>query len=86
MAGPHTPDPGAERRTFAVAVLVVSTWLVMTATGGLFLLAVSLKEMVGDFGWPRVVPSLAYAFFFAGSGIGVPSARSQVAPPSEERM
>ena len=70
MAGPRTSDPGAERRTFAVAVLVVSTWLVMTATGGLFLLAVSLKEMVGDFGWPRAVPSLAYAFFFAGSGIG----------------
>ncbi len=70
MAGPRTPDPGAERRNFAVAVLVVSTWLVMTATGGLFLLAVSLKEMAGDFGWPRAVPSLAYAFFFAGSGIG----------------
>ena len=70
MAGPCTPDPGAERRTFAIAVLVVSTYLVMTATGGLFLLAVSLKQMVGDFGWPRAVPSLAYAFFFAGSGIG----------------
>ena len=70
MAGPCTPHPGAERRTFAIEVLVVSTWLVMTATGGLFLLAVSLKQMVGDFGWPRAVPSLAYAFFFAGSGIG----------------
>jgi len=70
MASARTPDPGAERRTSAIAVLVVSTYLVMTATGGLFLLAVSLKEMAGDFGWPCAVPSLAYAFFFAGSGIG----------------
>ena len=70
MAGPRTPDPGAERRTFAIAVLVVSTYLVMAANGGMFLLVVSLKEMAGDFGWPRAVPSLAYAFFFAGAGIG----------------
>ena len=65
-----TPDPGAERRTFGIAVLVVSTYLVMTANGGVFLLVVSLKQMAGDFGWPRTVPSLAYAFFFAGTGIG----------------
>ena len=70
MAGPRTPDPGAERRTLAIAVLVVSTWLVMTANGGMFLLVVSLKQMAGDFGWSRSVPSLAYAFFFAGAGIG----------------
>ena len=42
----------------------------MTANGGMFLLVVSLKQMAGDFGWPRAVPSLAYAFFFAGAGIG----------------
>ena len=65
-----TPDPGAERRTFGIAVLVVSTYLVMTANGGVFLLVVSLKQMAGYFGWPRTVPSLAYAFFFAGTGIG----------------
>ena len=70
MAGPRTPDPGAKRRSFAIAVLVVSTWLVMTANGGMFLLVVSLKQMAGDFGWPRAVPSLAYAFFFAGAGVG----------------
>ena len=70
MAGARIPDPAAERRTFAIAVLVVSAWLVMTATGGMFLLVVSLKQMAGDFGWPRAVPSLAYAFFFAGAGIG----------------
>ena len=70
MAGSHTPDPEARRRTFAIAVLVVSTYLVMTASGGMFLLVVSLKQMAGDFGWPRAVPSLAYALFFAGAGIG----------------
>ena len=65
-----TPDPGAQRRTVAVAVLVVSTYLVMTANGAMFLLVVSLKQMAGDFDWPRTVPSLAYALFFAGTGIG----------------
>ena len=70
MASSCTPDPGAKRRTFGIAVLVVSTYLVMTANGGLFLLVVSLKQMAGDFDWPRTVPSLAYAFFFAGTGIG----------------
>ena len=70
MASSCTPDPGAERRTFGIAVLVVSTYVVMTANGGMFLLVVSLKQMAGDFDWPRTVPSLAYAFFFAGTGIG----------------
>ena len=65
-----TPDPGAKRRTYGIAVLIVSTYLVMTANGGMFLLVVSLKQMAGDFDWPRAVPSLAYAFFFAGAGIG----------------
>ena len=55
MAGARTPDPGAERRTFGIAVLVVSTCLVMTANGGMFLRVVSLKHMAGDFGWPRSV-------------------------------
>ena len=70
MARPSTPDPKAERRAFGVAVLVVSTCLVMAANGGMFLLVVSLKEIAGDFGWPRTVPSLAYALFFAGTGLG----------------
>ena len=70
MASSRTPDRGAERRTFGIAVLVVSTYLVMTANGGMFLLVVSLKQMAGDFDWPRTVPSLAYALFFAGTGIG----------------
>ena len=70
MADSSIPASGAKRRTLGIAVLVVSTFLVMSANGGLFLLVVSLKQMAGDFDWPRTVPSLAYAFFFAGTGIG----------------
>ena len=70
MTRTSTPDPEAQRRAYGIAVLVVSTYLVMAASGGVFLLVVSLKQMVGDFGWPRTVPSLAYALFFVGTGIG----------------
>ena len=70
MASSGTPDRGAKRQFFAVAVLLVSTYLVMVASGGMYLLVVSLKQIAGDFGWPRVVPSLAYALFFAGTGLG----------------
>ena len=70
MASSRAPGPGAGRRTFAIAVLAVSAFLVMTANGGMFLLVVSLKQMAGDFDWPRAVPSLAYALFFAGAGVG----------------
>ena len=70
MATSSKRDPGARRRNVGIAVLVVSTYLVMTANGGMFLLVVSLKQMAGDFDWPRTVPSLAYALFFAGAGLG----------------
>ena len=70
MASSPNLDPGGKRRTYGIAVLIVSTYLVMTANGGMFLLVVSLKQMAGEFDWPRAVPSLAYAFFFAGAGIG----------------
>ena len=70
MTDPGARVPGTGRRTLGVAVLVVSTCLVMIATGGVFLLVVSLKQLAGDFEWPRTVPSLAYAFLLAGTGIG----------------
>ena len=70
MATSSKRDPGARRRNVGIAVLVVSTYLVMTANGGMFLLVVGLKQMAGDFDWPRTVPSLAYALFFAGAGLG----------------
>ena len=70
MTSSCTPGPGAERRAFGIAVLAVSTYLVLMANGGMFLLVVSLKPMAAEFGWPRTVPSLAYALFFAGTGLG----------------
>ena len=70
MASSSTPGPGAERRTFGIAVLAVSTYLVLIANGGMFLLVVSLKPIAAELDWPRTVPSLAYALFFAGTGLG----------------
>ena len=70
MASSPTPSPGAERRSFGIAVLAVSTYLVLIANGGMFLLVVSLKPIAAEFDWPRTVPSLAYALFFAGTGLG----------------
>ena len=70
MAGPHTHGSETNPRLFAVAVLAVSTYLVLVASGAMFLLVVSLKQIAGDFGWPRAVPSFAYLLFFAGTGIG----------------
>ena len=70
MAGSGTFGRGSGPRAFGISVLVVSTCLVSVANGGMFLLVVSLKQIAGDFDWPRTVPSLAYALFFAGTGIG----------------
>ena len=70
MTESETPDPGGKRRLLAVAVLAVSIYLVLAASGAMFLLVVSLKQIAGDFGWPRAVPSFAYLLFFAGTGIG----------------
>jgi len=51
-------------------VLFVSTYLIFSANGGLFLLIVALKPIAQDFGWPRSVPSSAYSLQFLGTGIG----------------
>ena len=45
-------------------------YLIMVANGALLLLVVGLKQVAQDFGWPRGVPSLAYAFLFIGTGVG----------------
>ena len=53
-----------------ILVVVVSMYLIMIANGALLLLVVGLKQIAEEFGWPRGVPSLAYAFLFIGSGLG----------------
>ena len=70
MTGPHISGSETNGRVFAVVVLAVSIYLVLVASGAMYLLVVSLKQIAGDFGWPRAVPSFAYLLFFAGTGIG----------------
>ena len=61
------PKQGDFHRTL---VVLVSMYLIMITTGALLLLVVGLKQVAEEFGWPRGVPSLAYAFLFIGSGLG----------------
>jgi len=42
----------------------------MIGFGCLFLLVVALKPIAQEFGWPRGVPSLAFALFYIGEGVG----------------
>jgi len=60
----------ASSQSYRLVVLLTSTYLILAANGGLFLLVVALKQIAQDFDWPRTVPSLAYSFQFIGSGIG----------------
>lgn len=51
-------------------VLWASMLMLLIGTGAVYLLAVALKPIALDFGWPRSIPSLAYSLQFLGSGIG----------------
>ena len=57
----------ARRRTL---VLIGSVAMLFITGGGMFMIVVALKEMATEFGWPREVPSLAFALQFIGSGFG----------------
>ena len=58
------------RLSYRYVVLLVSTYLILTANGTLLLLVVALKPVAAEFGWPRSVPSFAYSLQFVGTGIG----------------
>jgi MFS family permease len=51
-------------------VLVASVSMSLIGGGVTTALAIALKPMAEDFGWPRAVPSLAYAFVYIGGGLG----------------
>ena len=51
-------------------VVLVSMYLIMITNGAMLLLVVGLKQVAEEFGWPRGVPSLAYALLFIGVGVG----------------
>lgn len=55
---------------YGIVVILVSVYLILVANGGQLLLVVGLKQVAQELEWPRSVPSLAYAFLFAGTGIG----------------
>lgn len=57
-------------RNYRYLVLAASVGLMLVGSGGLYLLVVSLKPIAQEFGWPRTVPSTAYALQFIGAGIG----------------
>ncbi len=52
------------------AVLVASLLFIMVGTGSIYFIVVALKEIATEFGWPRVVPSVAYGLQYLGAGVG----------------
>ena len=64
---PFPTDPAARRRS---AVLVASLLFMVVGTGSIYFIVVALKQISGEFGWPRAVPSIAYALQYFGAGIG----------------
>jgi MFS family permease len=57
-------------RKYRVIVLVASVTMLLVGGGALSTLAVALKPMTAEFGWPRAVPSLAFSMAFIGGGLG----------------
>lgn len=60
-------DPAVRRRT---AVLIASLLFMLIGSGSIYFIVVALKLIAADFGWPRAVPSIAFALQYAGAGIG----------------
>ena len=51
-------------------LLAASFVLMFVATGSLYMVVVALKPIAVEFGWPRAVPSAAFALQFVGGGLG----------------
>ena len=64
-AAPHSVES-----PYAWLVVAASMVLMAVCSGGMYLVVVALKPIAAEFGWPRSVPSLAYAAIMAGMGIG----------------
>ena len=65
MSDQHKPF-----RRFRFIVLLGSHVMIFVGSGSLFLIAVTLKDLASEFGWPREVPSLAFSLQFIGGGLG----------------
>ncbi|MHA1113403.1 MAG: MFS transporter [Alphaproteobacteria bacterium] len=55
---------------YRYVALAASLLLLMISWGGVFMLVVTLKPLALEQGWPRSVPSIAFALHFLGSGVG----------------
>jgi MFS family permease len=60
-------DPAVRQRT---TVLVASLLFILIGTGSIYFIVIALKLIADDFGWPRAVPSIAYALQYGGAGVG----------------
>jgi MFS family permease len=63
-------DPLQSLLKFRFYVLTASLTLIFIGSGSLYLIAVTMKDLAREFGWPREVPSLAFSLQFIGGGIG----------------
>jgi len=61
---------GSIEQPYSWLVAIASLMLMATAFGSTYLVVVGLKPIAAEFGWPRSVPSLAYAFASFGAGLG----------------
>lgn len=55
---------------YAWLVAFTSTLMITVAFGASYVVVVGLKPIASELGWPRQVPSAAYAMAFLGAGIG----------------
>ncbi|MFN4087968.1 MAG: MFS transporter [Alphaproteobacteria bacterium] len=62
--------PSRLDRWYPWLIVVASLTMIVVGQGIQFVLSVSLKAMTADLGWPRQVPSLAYAASMVCAGIG----------------
>ena len=66
---PPNPPP-AVIGPYRYLVLFASGMMLAVGTGSMFALAISLKDIAAEFGWPRTVPPLGYSLQFIGAGLG----------------
>ena len=57
-------------RPYAWIVAFASMVMMTIGAGAAYTVVVALKPIAAEFGWPRAVPSLCYAFLMLGSGLG----------------
>ncbi|MGK0169974.1 MAG: MFS family permease [Gammaproteobacteria bacterium] len=61
---------GDQTGWYPYVVLFTSLYLMVAGTGSIYLLVAALKPIAAEFGWPRAVPSIAYALQYVGGGSG----------------